>query len=129
MHQKSQKSADDPLKTVYLSFALFCRSQSLQRAKMAYKNYHNDYDNLNNWLSHVPNYEPRETDDVRQVETKLRNQRVRVILTYLNLCRHTQYVSTLQYAYMTLEKMSYCLNQTVTEGHVNISLTNIKIIV
>uniref|UniRef100_A0A674NPI3 Periplakin n=1 Tax=Takifugu rubripes TaxID=31033 RepID=A0A674NPI3_TAKRU len=51
------------------------RSQSLQRAKMAYKNYHNDYDNLNNWLSHVPNYEPRETDDARQVETKLRNQR------------------------------------------------------
>lgn len=80
MHR--QKTADDPLKTV--SFALFCRSQSLQRAKMAYKNYHNDYDNLNNWLSHVPNYEPRETDDVRQVETKLRNQRVRVNLTYLN---------------------------------------------
>lgn len=50
---------------------------------MAYKNYHNDYDNLNNWLSHVPNYEPRETDDARQVETKLRNQRVRVNLTYL----------------------------------------------
>ncbi|XP_068605686.1 periplakin [Brachionichthys hirsutus] len=51
------------------------RSQSLQRAKMSYKNYHNDYDNLNNWLSCVPNYEPRETDDVKQVETKLRNQR------------------------------------------------------
>lgn len=51
---------------------------------MAYKNYHNDYDSLNNWLSHVPNYEPRETDDTRQVETKLRNQRVRVNHTYLN---------------------------------------------
>uniref|UniRef100_A0A3Q4B4N6 Uncharacterized protein n=1 Tax=Mola mola TaxID=94237 RepID=A0A3Q4B4N6_MOLML len=51
------------------------RSQSLQRAKMSYKNYHNDYVSLNNWLSHVPNYEPRETDDVKQVETKLRNQR------------------------------------------------------
>lgn len=51
---------------------------------MAYKNYHNDYDNLNNWLSHVPNYEPRETDDTRQVETKLRNQRVRMNHTYLN---------------------------------------------
>lgn len=51
---------------------------------MAYKNYHNDYDNLNNWLSHVPNYEPRETDDVRQVETKLRNQRVRMNHAYLN---------------------------------------------
>ncbi|KAM3864041.1 periplakin, partial [Diretmus argenteus] len=51
------------------------RSQSLQRAKMAYNNYRNDYDNLNSWLSRVPNYEPRETDDVRQVETKLKNQR------------------------------------------------------
>uniref|UniRef100_A0AAQ6ALL2 Desmoplakin SH3 domain-containing protein n=1 Tax=Amphiprion ocellaris TaxID=80972 RepID=A0AAQ6ALL2_AMPOC len=51
------------------------RSQSLQRAKMAYKNYRNDYDNLNSWLSRVPNYEPRETDDTRQMETKLKNQR------------------------------------------------------
>ncbi|XP_004086468.1 periplakin [Oryzias latipes] len=51
------------------------RSQSLQRAKMAYNNYQNDYDNLNSWLSRVPNYEPRETDDLRQVETKLKNQR------------------------------------------------------
>uniref|UniRef100_A0A8D0A1L1 Periplakin n=1 Tax=Sander lucioperca TaxID=283035 RepID=A0A8D0A1L1_SANLU len=51
------------------------RSQSLQRAKIAYKNYQNDYDNLNSWLSRVPNYEPRETDDIRQVETKLKNQR------------------------------------------------------
>ncbi|KAF7652145.1 hypothetical protein LDENG_00100820, partial [Lucifuga dentata] len=51
------------------------RSQSLQRAKMAYKNYSNDYDNLNSWLSRVPNYEPRETDTTSQVETKLKNQR------------------------------------------------------
>ncbi|KAG7505080.1 periplakin [Solea senegalensis] len=51
------------------------RSQSLQRAKMSYKNYRNDYDNLNSWLSRIPNYEPRETDDTRQVETKLKNQR------------------------------------------------------
>ncbi|KAK2885184.1 periplakin [Channa argus] len=51
------------------------RSQSLQRAKMAYNNYRNDYDNLNSWLSRVPNYDPRETDDIRQVETKLKNQR------------------------------------------------------
>ncbi|XP_059203859.1 periplakin [Centropristis striata] len=51
------------------------RSQSLQRAKMSYKNYRNDYDNLNSWLSRVPNYEARETDDPRQVETKLKNQR------------------------------------------------------
>uniref|UniRef100_A0A8D3DB00 Periplakin n=1 Tax=Scophthalmus maximus TaxID=52904 RepID=A0A8D3DB00_SCOMX len=50
-------------------------SQSLQRAKMSYKNYRNDYDNLNSWMSRIPNYEPRETDDTRQVETKLKNQR------------------------------------------------------
>ena len=52
------------------------RSQSLQRAKMSNNNYRNEYDNLNSWLSRVPNYEPRETDDVQQVETKLKNQRV-----------------------------------------------------
>lgn len=46
---------------------------------MAYNNYRNDYDNLNSWLSRVPNYEPRETDDSRQVETKLKNQRVRLM--------------------------------------------------
>lgn len=46
---------------------------------MAYKNYSNDYDNLNSWLSRVPNYEPHETDDTRQVETKLKNQRVSVM--------------------------------------------------
>ncbi|KAM6966642.1 periplakin [Tautogolabrus adspersus] len=51
------------------------RSQSLQRAKMASKNYRNDYDNLNSWLSRVPNYDPRETDDTTQIETKLKNQR------------------------------------------------------
>ncbi|KAM6957358.1 periplakin [Aplochiton taeniatus] len=51
------------------------RSQSLQRAKLSFNNYRNDYDNLNTWLSRVPNYEPRETDDVRTVETKLKNQR------------------------------------------------------
>uniref|UniRef100_A0A8C2H2T3 Periplakin n=1 Tax=Cyprinus carpio TaxID=7962 RepID=A0A8C2H2T3_CYPCA len=51
------------------------RSQCLQRAKTAYANYNNDYDNLNSWLSRLPNYEPRETDDIRQIDDKLRNQR------------------------------------------------------
>lgn len=51
------------------------RSQHLQRAKTAYSNYHNDYENLNSWLSRIPNYEPRETDDVRQIDSKLKNQR------------------------------------------------------
>ncbi|MCJ8739031.1 hypothetical protein PDJAM_G00042480 [Pangasius djambal] len=51
------------------------RSQSLQKAKMSYNNYRNDYDNLNSWLSRVPSYEPLETDTVQQVEGKLKNQR------------------------------------------------------
>lgn len=51
------------------------RSQSLQRARMAYNNYSKDYNNLNSWLSRIPNYEPHETDDPIQVETKLKNQR------------------------------------------------------
>lgn len=55
---------------------LVCRSQSLQRAKTSYGNYRTEYDNLNSWLSRVPNYEPRETDDIKQVEGKLKNQRV-----------------------------------------------------
>ncbi|KAM3598015.1 uncharacterized protein V6R79_012345 [Siganus canaliculatus] len=50
------------------------RTQSLQRAKMAYKGYRGDYDNLNSWLARVPNYEPRETDDLKQLETKQKNQ-------------------------------------------------------
>ncbi|XP_016341176.1 periplakin-like [Sinocyclocheilus anshuiensis] len=51
------------------------RSQCLQRAKTAYGNYHNDYDNLNSWLSRIPNYEPRETDGIRQIDEKMKNQR------------------------------------------------------
>ncbi|XP_052405032.1 periplakin [Carassius gibelio] len=51
------------------------RLQCLQRAKTAYASYHNDYDNLNSWLSRIPNYEPRETDEIRQIEEKLKSQR------------------------------------------------------
>ncbi|MBN3291834.1 PEPL protein, partial [Polypterus senegalus] len=51
------------------------RSQELQKAKVAYGNYRNDYDSLNNWMSHVPDYSPKETDDSRQIDTKLKNQR------------------------------------------------------
>uniref|UniRef100_A0AAZ3PAM8 Periplakin n=1 Tax=Oncorhynchus tshawytscha TaxID=74940 RepID=A0AAZ3PAM8_ONCTS len=50
-------------------------TQSLQRAKTSYSNYRSDYDNLNNWLSRVPNYEPTEKDNLSQVETKLENQK------------------------------------------------------
>uniref|UniRef100_A0A8C9W103 Periplakin n=1 Tax=Scleropages formosus TaxID=113540 RepID=A0A8C9W103_SCLFO len=51
------------------------RSKSLQRAKAAYNNYHNKYNDLKEWLSQLPNYEPQEMDDVKQVETKLKKQR------------------------------------------------------
>ncbi|KAJ8250952.1 hypothetical protein GJAV_G00215220 [Gymnothorax javanicus] len=50
------------------------RSQSLQRARSAYNNYRNDYDKLNTWLSRMPNYEPKETDDRFQMESKAKNQ-------------------------------------------------------
>ncbi|XP_034045796.1 periplakin [Thalassophryne amazonica] len=51
------------------------RSQSLQRASMAYSKYRNDYDDLNSWLGRIPNYDPQETDDLRQIQTKLNNQK------------------------------------------------------
>ncbi|XP_041133217.1 periplakin-like [Polyodon spathula] len=51
------------------------RSQDLQTAKTAYANYRSEYDSLNSWLTRVPNYEPKETDNIRQIETKLANQR------------------------------------------------------
>ncbi|XP_047656821.1 periplakin-like [Tachysurus fulvidraco] len=51
------------------------RSQSLQRAKNSYNGYRKDYDNLNSWLSRIPNYEAQETDTIQQVEGKLTNQR------------------------------------------------------
>ncbi|XP_018414101.1 PREDICTED: periplakin [Nanorana parkeri] len=51
------------------------RSQALQKAKTAYTNYRNGYDQLDGWLRDVPNYEPKDSDSVKQVETKLNNQR------------------------------------------------------
>ncbi|XP_078519031.1 periplakin isoform X1 [Lissotriton helveticus] len=52
------------------------RSQSLQKAKTSYSSYRGGYDDLDHWLSVIPNHEPRETDSVRQVETKLKQQRL-----------------------------------------------------
>ncbi|KAM9457669.1 periplakin [Clarias gariepinus] len=67
--QKLSKRYDNILRQ------LDTRTQSLQRAKNSYNNYRNDYENLNSWLSRVPNYEPHETDTVQQVDGKLKNQR------------------------------------------------------
>ncbi|XP_069840398.1 periplakin [Dendropsophus ebraccatus] len=52
------------------------RCQGLQKAKTAYSNYRNTYDQLDGWLQNLPNYEPKDTDSVNQVETKLKNQRL-----------------------------------------------------
>ncbi|KAM9305204.1 periplakin [Gastrophryne carolinensis] len=51
------------------------RSQGLQKAKTAYSNYRGSYDQLDQWLRNLPNYEPKDSDSVQQVETKLKNQR------------------------------------------------------
>ncbi|XP_062999416.1 periplakin [Elgaria multicarinata webbii] len=51
------------------------RSQVLEKAKLAYSNYRSGYDNLSQFLRNVPSYEPQETDNISQVETKLKNQR------------------------------------------------------
>uniref|UniRef100_A0A8D0GMH1 Periplakin n=1 Tax=Sphenodon punctatus TaxID=8508 RepID=A0A8D0GMH1_SPHPU len=51
------------------------RSQTLQKAKLAYSNYRTGCDNVNHFLGNIPNYEPQETDNIKQVESKLKNQR------------------------------------------------------
>lgn len=48
--------------------------QTLQKAKSAYSNYRTNYDKVNQFLCNIPNYEPQETDNIQQVEVKLKNQ-------------------------------------------------------
>ncbi|NWQ78384.1 PEPL protein, partial [Columbina picui] len=50
------------------------RTQTLQKAKSAYSNYRTSYDKVHLFLCNIPNYEPQETDNIQQVETKLKNQ-------------------------------------------------------
>ncbi|XP_009993749.1 PREDICTED: periplakin [Chaetura pelagica] len=52
------------------------RTQTLQKAGSAYSNYRTNYDKVNQFLCNIPNYEPQETDNIQQVETKLKNQLV-----------------------------------------------------
>uniref|UniRef100_A0A8C3LL03 Periplakin n=1 Tax=Chrysolophus pictus TaxID=9089 RepID=A0A8C3LL03_CHRPC len=52
------------------------RTQTLQKAKSAYSNYRTNYDKINQFLCNIPNYEPQETDNIQQVEVKLKNQAV-----------------------------------------------------
>ncbi|XP_064376530.1 periplakin isoform X1 [Dromaius novaehollandiae] len=50
------------------------RTQTLQKARSAYSNYRTNYDRINQFLCNIPNYEPQETDNIQQVEVKLKNQ-------------------------------------------------------
>ncbi|XP_030340401.1 periplakin isoform X2 [Strigops habroptila] len=50
------------------------RMQTLQKAESAYSNYRSNYDKVNQFLCNIPNYEPQETDNIQQVEIKLKNQ-------------------------------------------------------
>uniref|UniRef100_A0A667IQ23 Periplakin n=1 Tax=Lynx canadensis TaxID=61383 RepID=A0A667IQ23_LYNCA len=51
------------------------RAQSLQNARAAYDDYRSGYDHMLQFLSHIPSYEPQETDTLSQMETKLKNQK------------------------------------------------------
>ncbi|KAK2533489.1 Ppl [Columba guinea] len=57
-----------------LSKQIDLRTQTLQKAKSAYSNYRTSYDEVNRFLCNILNYEPQETDNIQQVETKLKNQ-------------------------------------------------------
>uniref|UniRef100_A0A673IPX5 SH3 domain-containing protein n=1 Tax=Sinocyclocheilus rhinocerous TaxID=307959 RepID=A0A673IPX5_9TELE len=89
------------------------RSQCLQRAKTAYANYHNDYDNLNSWLSRLPNYEPRETDDIRQIDDKLKNQRHYPTIESAIESKFTEANAVNKQRLQNLEFTQSLLNQTV----------------
>ncbi|XP_062956599.1 periplakin isoform X2 [Cynocephalus volans] len=51
------------------------RAQSLQSARAAYDTYCSGRDRVLHFLSSIPSYEPRETDSLSQMETKLNNQK------------------------------------------------------
>nr|XP_055195219.1 periplakin isoform X2 [Nyctereutes procyonoides] len=51
------------------------RAQSLQSARAAYEDYRSGYNHVLQFLSHIPSYEPQETDSLSQMETKLKNQK------------------------------------------------------
>lgn len=53
------------------------RAQSLQSAKAAYEDFHHGRDHVLQFLASIPSYEPQETDSLSQMETKLKNQKVR----------------------------------------------------
>lgn len=53
------------------------RVQSLQSTRAAHDAFYSGRDRLLQFLSHIPSYEPQETDGLGQMETKLNNQKVR----------------------------------------------------
>ena len=52
------------------------RAQSLQSARTEHDAFCSGRNHLLQFLSHIPSYEPQETDSLGQVETKLNNQKV-----------------------------------------------------
>ncbi|XP_078415158.1 periplakin [Cetorhinus maximus] len=66
-----------------LNKQLDIRSENLQKAKNAYTDFRSGSDALDSWLSNVPNYEPRETDSVKTIDNKLKNQ-MRVLTDITN---------------------------------------------
>ncbi|XP_045676654.1 periplakin isoform X2 [Phyllostomus hastatus] len=51
------------------------RAQSLRSARAAYDDYCSGYNQVLQFLSNIPSYEPQETDSLSQMETKLKNQK------------------------------------------------------
>lgn len=62
------------------------RAQSLQSARDAYSEYCRGYDHVLQFLAKTPSYEPQETDSLSQMETKLKNQKVRWLLLLCDVC-------------------------------------------
>lgn len=62
------------------------RAQSLQSARTAYNEYRCGYDHVLQFLAKTPSYEPQETDSLNQMETKLKNQKVRWLLLLCSIC-------------------------------------------
>lgn len=56
------------------------RAQSLRSARAAYDDYRHGHDHVLQFLSSITSYEPLETDSLSQMETKLKNQKVRQLL-------------------------------------------------
>lgn len=64
------------------------RAQSLRGARAAYDDYRSGCDRVLQFLSNISSYEPQETDSLSQMETKLKNQKVRQLLPHSEAYGH-----------------------------------------